>query len=721
VTSIEQANWHPLTWLSHMLDWQLFGSWAGGHHLTSALLHTAGTVLLFWLLKRMTGAPWPSAAVAALFAVHPLHVESVAWVSERKDVLSTLFGLLALLCYVRYAERPGVGRYLWVAVLFAASLMCKPMLVTLPCVMLLLDYWPLRRYPLRIANCELRIQTAPARGLFKSAIRNPQSAISFARTTALRLILEKLPLFALVAASSIMAFITQRHGGAMKYAEQLPFLTRLANAPVVYVTYLGKTVWPTALALFYPYTERPVWQAVLATALLAAITAGVVWQIRRRPYLAVGWFWFVGMLVPVIGVVQVGKQAMADRFTYVPLVGIFVAVAWGLWEALKTWPHRSLALGSLAGASVAGCMILASTQVWMWKDSRAVYKNAINVTENNALAHVNLGMVYTMEQHHQEAIDEYIAGLRANPNDTVAHNNLALALAQRGEFETPMRHLLEAIRVDPTYGTAYGNLALMLARQGRFQEALPYFQDALRLQPESATVRVNMSDVLINLGRPEEALALCREAMSLDSANPFVYEALGAAQRALGHSEEAVASYREGLRLAPNNVNIRYNLAGVLANLKRFDEALAVLNEALRIQPNFVLTYRGIVTILGQQGKMDEAIAFLTEVVQRHPEWPDMAGRLAWILATDPAPERRNGPQAVALAERACTTSGGQNLLCLEALAAAYAEAGRFQDAVAAARKASDVARAQKLDTLADQIDTRGRLYEAGKPYRQSP
>jgi tetratricopeptide (TPR) repeat protein len=591
VTSIEQANWHPLTWLSHMLDWQLFGSWAGGHHLTSALLHTAGTVLLFWLLKRMTGAPWPSAAVAALFAVHPLHVESVAWVSERKDVLSTLFGLLALLCYVRYAERPGVGRYLWVAVLFAASLMCKPMLVTLPCVMLLLDYWPLRRYPLRIANCELRIQTAPARGLFKSAIRNPQSAISFARTTALRLILEKLPLFALVAASSIMAFITQRHGGAMKYAEQLPFLTRLANAPVVYVTYLGKTVWPTALALFYPYTERPVWQAVLATALLAAITAGVVWQIRRRPYLAVGWFWYLGMLVPVIGLVQVGEQSMADRYTYLPLVGIFIMGVWGARDLAAGRRAWQVGLVCAFAAALVACAALAQQQVACWKDSKTLLEHDIEAAGDNPMARGNLGVFYMDDtrleksERLRRAMAEFRRALELNSRYVFAHNNLGLALAEQDNLSEAIDHYRIALQIDPRHAPTHNNLGMALARQDNLDMAIRHYREAIDLRPDYAKAYNNLASALHRQGKVNEAIDGFRRAIALDRRYARPHNNLGMVLAQLGLTDEAIAEYREGLRLDPENAKTHNNLG--LAWLDKGDAAAAAaeFEAALTLSP----------------------------------------------------------------------------------------------------------------------------------------
>ncbi len=363
-TAFDQGNWHPLTWLSHMLDATLFPKdmpgQAGWHHLTNLLLHAANTVLLFLVLKRLTQAHWPSAMVAALFALHPLHVESVAWVAERKDVLSTFLGLLAMAAYARYVERPSVSRYLPIFFLLALGLMAKPMLVTLPFVMLLLDYWPLER---------------------------------LGRGRPLRLpILEKLPLLALAAASSVVTFFAQQSSGAVMGLQDCPFSLRLGNAMFSYVMYLWKMVWPQDLALLYAFPfNLPLWYALASAAAVAAVTALVIWQTRRRPYLAVGWFWYLGMLVPVIGLVQIGAQARADRYTYLPLVGIFIMVAWGAADLLAFWRRRWMVLAPAAIAVLAACGWLASRQVAVWADTGTLFRHAIASGAELASAHYSLG------------------------------------------------------------------------------------------------------------------------------------------------------------------------------------------------------------------------------------------------------------------------------------------------------------------------------------------
>src|SRR5215831_16621564 len=333
-TTFHAGNWHPLTWIAHMIDSQLFGMTAGGHLLVNALIHAANTLLVFWFLLRTTHARWSSALVAALFALHPLHVESVAWASERKDTLSTFFGLLSLIAYVRYAEAPSISRYAWVAITLALGLLAKPMLVTWPLVMLLLDYWPLRRF--KIPGLERRVESA---------------SHSEAATATARLVWEKLPLFALIAASALITFLAQSHGGAVRTFAAAPVAFRLSNALVSYAKYLLLTFWPSNLAIYYPFarTGIPAWQIIGATFLLIGITVFCLFHRKSAPYLFVGWLWFVGTLVPVIGIVQVGGQAMADRYFYIPSIGLFIALVFGLADIAKSWRVAPALSAGIAG------------------------------------------------------------------------------------------------------------------------------------------------------------------------------------------------------------------------------------------------------------------------------------------------------------------------------------------------------------------------------------
>jgi hypothetical protein len=399
-TATRASNWHPLTWLSHILDFQLFGLNAGWHHLINVLFHIANTLLLFFVLRGMTGALWRSGFVAALFALHPLHVESVAWVSERKDVLSTFFWILTMWGYAGYVRRPGIKRYLLVLLLFALGLMAKPMLVTLPFVLLLLDYWPLGRLQ-------------PGSSLNGS--RSEQ------RSLGLKLILEKIPLFFLSAGSSVATFMVQKSGGAVASLDSMPLSARVANALVSYVSYLGKMFWPYHLAVPYPLrAELPGWHVAGSSALLLAITLLALRAVRRRPYLAVGWLWYLGTLVPVIGLVHIGSQAMADRYTYVPLVGIFVVIAWGISELAAGWRYRKIGLTALGSVVLAILMVTSWHQVGYWKSSVTLLERSISVNPNNPVASMNLGHALIAGGKLEQGIDQFSEALGSIHKDRKA-------------------------------------------------------------------------------------------------------------------------------------------------------------------------------------------------------------------------------------------------------------------------------------------------------------
>jgi hypothetical protein len=457
-TATHAANWHPLTWLSLMLDCQIYGLQPRGFHLTNLFFHLVNTVLWFLFFARVTGNLWPSALVAALFALHPLHVESVAWVAERKDVLSTFWWVATLGAYAWYVQRPGLARYLPIPIFLALGLMAKPMLVTLPLVLLLLDYWPLGRFPLG----------PPPAGPGTGASRLPP--LSRARVY-WRLIGEKIPLLALSALSAIVTVMAQRWDGAVWSLTRLSLSERLANALVAYLKYLGKMFWPFPMVFFYPFSPVPGWQAAGAGLLLLGVSAVVLWRARPYPYLPVGWLWFLGTLVPVIGLVQVGGQALADRYTYVPFIGLFIIIAWGARDLTARWRHPQICLSVAAGVVLLACFLATWVQVGYWRDSESLFHHALKVDENNYMAYNNLGMALSNQGRFPEAISRFSRCIRLKPSYAHAYNNLGVAYARQGKWPQAIEFYQQAIQVNPRVPVFFNNLALVYQQQGKTQEA----------------------------------------------------------------------------------------------------------------------------------------------------------------------------------------------------------------------------------------------------------
>jgi tetratricopeptide (TPR) repeat protein len=510
--SAAAGSWFPLTWLSHMLDCELFGLASGWHHFTNVWIHALSTLLWFAMLKRITGARWKSALVAFLFGLHPLHVESVAWVCERKDVLSALFWVLTLWAYAGYVGRPGRGRYVLTLFLFCLGLMAKPMLVSLPIVLLLLDRWPFRR----------GVQ-----------------------------ILEKLPFFAASAAVSVVTYLVHRSAGALASFEVVPVTARFENALISYAVYILKMVWPVNLAVFYPYSQGSlVAPAVIAGIAIVTVTILVIRVLPRWPYLAVGWLWYLVTLLPVIGLVQAGAQARADRFTYIPMIGVSIALVWGATEALEAWPHIRLAL---AAAVCSVCLVLTWLQVGYWRDSISLYQHAIDVTSDNYVARFNLASVLE------------------------ARGNSAEAVAQ----------LRETVRIRPYFATAHAELGQLLAGQGQPEEALGELQAAVRLKPDSADAHFRLGSVLGTLGRAGDAAEEFSQAIRLQPENADAHYNLGIALAQGDKLPEAAREFSATVGLRPDDVDARFNLGITLARLGRLDEAITQLSEAVRIRPNF--------------------------------------------------------------------------------------------------------------------------------------
>ncbi len=811
------AYWHPLTWLSHMLDCQLWGLNAGGHHLTNVVLHAANAVLLFLVLRQMTRALWLSAFVAAMFAIHPLNVESVAWVAQRKNVLSTFFWLLTMWAYTRYAQGvtsdarqvtgPGktiraplmsrvtshVSLFYWLAlVFFALGLMSKPMLVTLPFVLLLLDYWPLRR----VASVKLQVSN-------------------------LRLVVEKLPFLLLAVVSSVVTYLGQKSEGAVISLEQSPLGVRLAKVPVNYVIYLRNTLWPEGLATPYPYPSvYPVFLVVvLCTLLLAGVTLLVLWVARTKPYAAVGWFWFLGTLVPVIGLIQVGNTPVADRFTYVPQIGLYLVVAWAIRDLTVSWRYRRQALGTAVTMVITALMVCAWKQTSYWRNSESLWTHTLACTSDNYIAHNNLGDALLKKGSVDEAIAHFQKALQIKPDYAEAHNNLGDALLQKGSVDEAIAHCQRALQIKPDFAEAHNNLGDALFQKGSVDEAIAHFQKALQIKPDYAEAHNNLGNALFTKGSVDEAIAHYQKALQITPDSMEAHNNLGNAlfqkgsvdeaivhyQKALqikpgyakahnnlgnalftkGSVDEAIAHFQKALQIKPDYAEAHNNLGNALLKKGSVDEAIAHFQKALQIKPGYAEAHYNLGNALFTKGSVDEAIAHFQKVLQIKPDFaeahynlgnallkkgsvdeaiahyqkalqikphsmeahnnlgnallkkgsvdeaivhyqkalqigPDNAevqNNLARVLATCRQASLRNGNKAVELAQRANQLTGDGNPVVLGTLAAAYAEAGRFPEAVETAQRALQLAERQSNTALADAIRSQLKLYQAGLPF----
>ncbi len=504
-TNTEAGFWHPLTWLSLMLDYEVHGFRPGGYHWTNVLFHLASALLLFLVLDRMTGALWKSAFVAALFALHPLQVEPVAWVSQRKDMLSAFFMMLTLFAYVRHAEKPGIIRYLSVVFFYALGLMSKPMIVTLPFAMLLLDYWPLRRF-----------STAQDVGAERTDGGSPIER-RFTVLPLRRLLYEKLPLIFLAVLASLLVFEAERNMGALSSFAALPLADRIANALVSYVLYLWKMIRPSGLAFFYPHPmTTPLWKSIASFFTLAAITVLVLTGRKRRPYLLTGWFWYLGTLLPVIGLIQVGLHGMADRYVYIPIIGLALMIAWGFPDMAGPFRVRRLFVAISAVLVLATFSGTTWFQLGTWRDSKSLFRHALRVTENNFMAHNNLGLTYFSEGRLNEAIREYRTALTIHPNHAFIYNNLAVALIHAGRYDEAVSLLRQTISWNLDDGKIHRNLGSALFYLGRYAEAAAHYEKATSLGPAKADLYDSLGVALLRLHRYIEAENAFRKAMQID-------------------------------------------------------------------------------------------------------------------------------------------------------------------------------------------------------------
>jgi tetratricopeptide (TPR) repeat protein len=657
-TTFHAYNWHPLTWFSLQLDAQLFGGAPATFHRTNLLLHALNVLLLFWALSGLTGAPGRSAFVAALFAVHPLHVESVAWISERKDVLSTLFWMLSLLAYASYVERPGGLRYLGLLIAFILGLLAKPMLVTLPCVLLLLDCWPLSR-----------LQAALAGGNHR-----------FRRVA--RLFLEKVPLLLLAGASSVMTVLAQQ-----RIMKDVSLHARIGNALFSYVAYVRKMFWPFDLAIFYPHVGGRLswWVIGLAALFLIGLTAAVLLTARRRGYLMVGWLWYVGTLVPVIGFVQVGNQGMADRYTYVPLIGLFIMLSWGAVDVARAF---RLAVGLPAGLGVllvVVCALATTKQLRFWRDSIALWTRAVlTVRPAPAIPRYQLGLAFDTAGQKSKALDQYAAALDANPRYKGVHNRMGEILYEMGDDAAAHAQFEEELKTNPESFQAHTGLGGILEKFNELEPARQHYAEALRLHADEIT-HSNLGRVLRRQGKLAEAAEQFRAALSAAPSSAEAHNYMGLVLEDQGNLADALAEYREAVKLDGKEPVFRYNLA----------------------------------LALFEQGQAHEARTEYRVALERAPELPKRFAEDAWNFATAARADWRNGRIALHLAKQACQAVDPPPARSLDALAAAYAECGDFRRAIEFAEKAMRSALAAGDRRLAAEIAARIELYKKGLPYHQ--
>ena len=600
------ANWHPITWISHMLDVELFGLNPGMHHLTNVFFHIANSILVFLVFSLLTGARGKSAVVAALFAFHPLHVESVAWISERKDMLSAFFWMLTLWAYPGYVRYRGVARYLLVTTLFALGLMAKPMLVTLPFVLLLLDFWPIRRPELVLPEKD------------PSTKQESTSSASLRWSGLVPLVVEKIPLIILSGISSWITYLAQTRGGALRSFELLPLGTRMINSVVSYSAYLWKTVWPLDLAFFYPYPGRfsPILVAGSVLLLVAVTLVAFVFR-KRLPFLLVGWLWYVGTLVPVIGLVQVGYQSMADRYTYLPLIGIFLMLVWGVSSIVEGSKTESAALVS-AGIVVLTALSAATwVQVGYWKDSKTLFTHALNVTQNNHLAHTNLSAVLLEQGDVQEAIYHATEALNIQPDYVPAMNNRGFGLLLQEKYEEAVHQFTQALDREPNYIPAHYNTGLALYGMGRVDKAIRAYERVLELDPQHAGARRGREEAKIKQQEINENIVRLQRGIVGQPNNAILHYTLAELYRRIGKTGEAMEFYDRALSIDPDMIPALFARALVYVESSEYNKALSSLYAIARLRPDDPDVDYNIACIYAKQGRVDDGVKRLKQALDK--------------------------------------------------------------------------------------------------------
>ena len=759
----KETYWHPVTWLSHMLDCQLFGVKSGPHHLVNVLFHAVNVVLLFLWLQSLTGRLWRSAAVAMVFAWHPLQFDTVAWVAERKNLLSALFWILAVWSYTRWTRSRQRPDYLTALALYAVGLMCKPAIVTLPCVLLLLDFWPLRRIEI-------------------------SAATSFKTLRAL--LVEKVPFFALTVASSVATILAHQSLALLTSTEKMSLAARVANALAAYGSYVGKVFWPTKLAVVYPAMAHQPTELVVAGALVVVLPLIIgVAKVRSHPHLLVGWLWFLGTLVPTIGIVQVGHQAMADRFAYLPLIGLFIVVVWTVGEAASRFAVPLRLRLTTAAASGLACLALTAHQVTFWENSTTLFGHAAAVTQKNwvalnrlgenalgrgdlpvAITHLsalerlmpnrpevqyNLALTYSRSGRFAEADTHYVAALKLKPEDARALHGRGFVAMQQGRLAEAREWFDQALALDPTLretrncveliasgaATAFAELARveaeiarepardelrlraaeLLTATGRTNEAMAHYEKVLELKPGEPRALIAVAAVRVRAGRDAEALAMLERALAADPKSAEAHYQLGQLGERAGRGDVAFGHYKTAVAAKPEHAGAWTALGLLLTRIGNLPEALDALERATVLQPQNAESHLRAGLVAASLQRAPVAGRHLREAARLRPDWPPPLSSLAWLLATHPDPQARNGETAVKLARRVCELSGSKNLAHLDVLAAALAETWDYAAAVTMIKQAIALADAAGKPAAVAELTSRLKLYQERKPFHQPP
>jgi len=607
-TSVGYAsNWHPLTWISHMLDVQLFGMNPGMHHFTNVIIHTFNTLLLFFVFERMTGAVWRSAVIAMLFALHPLHVESVAWIAERKDVLGTFFWLITMICYYWYVRHCDIKRYLIVIICYILGLLSKPMLVTLPFVLLLLDYWPLNRLEpiVRDEGSNSKQNERMVGPVIKWPMIKP-------------LITEKIPLITLAVIASCMTIFAQHNDQAIYSLQELNLSLRILNAISSYTAYLEKMVFPFNLAVFYPYpTIFHLYMVIPYSVLLLMITTLVLFFVRSLPYLAIGWFWYLGTLIPVIGIVQVGDQSMADRYTYIPLIGIFLIGVWGLGDLISKWRYGEFALRILPTALLLLLMWVTWIQVGQWKNSEILYRHALHVTRNNFLAHYNLGVTLFDKGDVDGAIKQYKDTLKINPHISGAHNNLGIIMFRIGNYTQAIYHFSAALKINPYQAEVYNNLGGVYYCKGNIKKAIECFRNATQDMPDYTIAAQKLNIAQNDQKNIDNLISWVRGQLKQEPNNPALYIKLGDIYRQQEDFNEAMKQYQMAVSLEPKSIPAMNGLALIYTAQQEYTKAVDLLLRIRQIQPDNAETYYNIACIYAKQNMSNQSIVWLKQSIEK--------------------------------------------------------------------------------------------------------